>query len=113
MILGADYTFRDDLKHDTVPIELLEGPYKGVVYRYKTVAVKEQNAETATMNFSYELYEMANKTETALRKDKRFEQYIGLILNQLIIDSMEAPLEVPLKEIDEHRTHDPKGNTQE
>ena len=42
MVIGEDYKFRDDLKYDTVPIELLTGPYTGIVLRYTHVAIKEQ-----------------------------------------------------------------------
>lgn len=91
MILGEDYKFRDDMKYDTVPIELLTGPYKGVILRYTQVGVKELEDGTAKLKFQYELYEMGDFTETALRKDYKFEQHAGLILNALILESAEAP----------------------
>ena len=90
MIVGEDFKFRDDFKkEDTVPIEIISGPYKGVVYRYKTVAVKENDDETATLKFDYHLHEMGDFTETKLRKDKVFENYIGLILNRIILEVSE------------------------
>lgn len=90
MILGEDYKFRDDMKHDTVPIELLTGPYKGVILRYTNVAIKEQENDTAKMLFDYELYAMGEHTEVSLRKDTKFLNHIGLVLNSLILESLEG-----------------------
>lgn len=86
MILGEDFKFRDDLKKDTVPIELLLDPFKGIVYRYIKVGIKENNNKTATLKFDYELYEMGDHTETKLRKDKMFTETLGLVLNTLILE---------------------------
>lgn len=91
MILGEDYGFRDDMKEETVPIELLTGPYKGVILRYTTVAIQEQEDNQAKLKFDYELYETGDHTMVGLRKDKVFEQHIGLILNAMILESLEAP----------------------
>lgn len=91
MVLGEDYIFRDDLKEDTVPIELLTGPYKGVTLRYTTVAIQEQENNTAKLKFDYELYETGDHTMVGLRKDDRFQHHIGLILNSMILESLEAP----------------------
>lgn len=91
MNVNEDFKFRDDLKQDTVPIELLTGPYKGVVYRYTKVAVKEKEDDTALMQFDYDIYESGNHVQTQLRKDKTFENHIGLILNQLILEAVDNP----------------------
>lgn len=87
MILEQDFKFRDDIKADTVPIELLTDPYKGVVLRYTNVGVKELENNTAVLQFGYELYEMGDHTETKLRRDKRFQEHAGLVLNALILES--------------------------
>lgn len=91
MILNEDYKFRDDLYEEdkTLPIELLDDPYKGIVLRYSQVAVKEQSDGTAKMQFDYELLEMANHIETALRKDQKFTEYAGLVLNAMILEILE------------------------
>jgi hypothetical protein len=90
MIIGEDFEFKDTLKEDTTPIKLLTGPYKDVVYRYTHMSVQENEDDTATMKFDYELYEMGNYTETSLRKDKRFAEHIGLILNALILEALDS-----------------------
>lgn len=90
MIMGEDYKFRDDMKADTVPIELLTGPYKGVILRYTNVGVKELEDNSAILQFGYELHEMGDHTETKLRKDQQFQEHAGLILNALILESLDA-----------------------
>lgn len=103
MILGEDFRFRDDMKQDTVPIELMLDPYKKIVYRYTKVGVKENDDETATLRFDYELYEMGDHTETKLRNDKRFSETLGLVLNTLILEAGE----------DEHRKDNTEKSDQE
>ena len=91
MIVGEDFRFRDDLKKDTVPIELLLKPYANVVYRYTEIGeVKENKDGTATIKFQYELFDAGQHTETKLRKDKRFEKAIGLVLNRLILEAVQG-----------------------
>jgi translation elongation factor EF-1beta len=94
MIIGEDFIFRDDLSKDkdkTVPIELTSGPYKGVVYRYDIVKVKEQKDGSALLFFEYQLYERPKRmTEKKLRNDKKFTEYLGLVLNRLILEVVDG-----------------------
>lgn len=90
MIIGEDYKFRDDLKHDTVPIEILSGPYKGIVLRYTKVMIKEQERENALIKFDYDLIETNKFKEKKLRQDKLFQEHIGLILNDMILETIES-----------------------
>lgn len=94
MIEPGDFKFRDDLynaaKGETVPLEILLSPYEGVILRFSQVGIKEQENGTAVLQFGYELLETANHTETKLRKDSRFEQSLGLLLNHLILEAAES-----------------------
>lgn len=92
MIIGKDYRLRDDLYEEdkTLPLELLTGPYKGVILRYTTVAIKEMEDNQAKMLFDYELLEMGNHTETSLRRDVKFTEHAGLVLNTMILETLEA-----------------------
>ena len=93
MKINEDFKFRDDMvKEDkeTVPIQLLTGDYNGVILRYTTVEVKENTDGTATMKFAYDLLEMGDHTETSLRKDNVFNQYIGLVLNAMILEAVDG-----------------------
>lgn len=92
MIIGKDYLLRDDLYEEdkTLPIQLLTGPYKGVIIRYTTVAIKEVDDNQAKMLFDYDLLEMGDHTETSLRKDVMFTEHAGLVLNTMILETLEA-----------------------
>jgi len=90
MILGTDWKFRDDMKEDTVPIELLMEPYKGVILRYTRVSINEQADGTARLRFDYELHDPGEHTMIKLRKDEKFNQALGLILNAMILDIADA-----------------------
>ena len=91
MIIGKDYLLRDDLYEEdkTLPIQLLTGPYKDVILRYTTVSIKEMENDQAKMLFDYDLLEMGDHTETSLRKDVKFIQHIGLVLNTMILETLE------------------------
>jgi len=91
MIVGEDFKFRDDIKADTAPIEILTEPYKGVILRYTKVGIKEQEEnDNVLLQFEYELIEMGEHTETKLRRDVKFQEFSGLILNALLLESLEA-----------------------
>jgi hypothetical protein len=91
MIIGKDYLLRDDLYEEdkTLPIQLLTGPYKDVILRYTTVSIKEMENDQAKMLFDYDLLEMGNHTETSLRKDVKFTHHVGLVLNTMILETLE------------------------
>jgi hypothetical protein len=92
MIINQDYQLRDDLYEEdkTLPIELLTGPYKGVILRFTTVSIKEVDDNQAKMLFDYDLLEMGNHTETSLRRDDRFTHHAGLVLNTMILETLES-----------------------
>ena len=92
MIIGEDFRIVErDEKETTLPIELLLLPYKGVIFRYNTVSIKEdKEAQEARLIFTYDLIEMADHVETVLRKDERFNDVLGLILNKMIHETLDA-----------------------
>jgi hypothetical protein len=94
MIDKDDFRFRDDLiskdEVQTVPIEILTGPYKNVIYRYVKVGVKEKEDGEAVLQFLYDLLENGEYSETSLRNDQRFTNHIGLILNHMILETAES-----------------------
>ena len=119
MIDQKDFRFRDDLAKieagDTVPIEILTGPYKDVIFRYVRVSVREKEEGEAVLQYQYELLEMGNHTETQLRKDERFSRHLGVLLNHLILESLEAPgnenRENNSKELDEEPAFYEEGSS--
>lgn len=118
MINSGDFRFRDDIeveKTDTIPIEILTGPYKNVIMRYLKVGIKETDEDTAILQFQYALLEMGDHTETQLRKDPRFEEHLGILLNHLILETAEAEVNADRKddpqELDEERRVYAKGSS--
>lgn len=114
MQINVDYKFRDDLfdsekatLRGTVPLELLLGVYKGVVWRYNEVAISEEFDGTATMKFRYDILEVppeCNKTTEDLEVDPIFTQVLGNILNTLILESvMDADRKDDIEELDSER----------
>jgi hypothetical protein len=89
MILGVDYQFSNVYNTDTSAIELLTEAYKGVIFRFTNVGVRENDDGTATLRFSYEILSPGKFKEEKLRDDQYFEQHLGLILNTLILDIAE------------------------
>lgn len=89
MILGIDYRFSNVYNTDTSAIELLTEAYKGVIFRYTNVGVKENEDETATLKFAYEILSSGKFKEKLLREDRYFQEHLGLILNSLILDIAE------------------------
>jgi hypothetical protein len=101
MILGTDYQFRDEYKTDTVPIEILTGPHKGVIFRYLNVRVVENEDGTAKIGFGYDLLDRNGFTETTLANNKHFQEFLGLVLNQLILDVTEYDVANRKNDLDE------------
>lgn len=92
--VGEDYRFRDEMfnpdSKDTIPIEILTEPYKGVILRYTRVGVKELENGTALLQFEYDMIDAGQHTETKLRKDERFHKHLGILLNHMILESLEG-----------------------
>ena len=112
MELGTDYKFRDDLfnaKEDgsTVPIELILDPFAGVVYRYTTVRFKLGEDDIPRLQFDYEIIQTNDLSMMTLRKNQKFNDAVGLILNTLLLDASEA------EGASETRTDDTKEPDQE
>lgn len=90
MILGTDFRFSNVYDTDTTAIELLTEAYKGVIFRFTNVGIRENPAEDeAVLRFQYEILSPGKFKEELLRKDKYFESHLGLILNTLILDIAE------------------------
>ena len=112
MEMGTDFKFRDDLfnvKEDgsTVPIELTLDPFAGVVYRYTTVTFKVGEDDIPRLLYDYEIIQTNDLSMVTLRKNKKFNTMLGLILNTLLLDSSEA------EGVSETGTNDTKEPDQE
>ena len=95
MEMGKDYSFRDDLfnpKEDgsTVPIEILIEPFVGVVYRYTTVGFKVDENDIPRLQYDYEIIKTNDLSMITLRKNQKFNDVLGLILNAMLLDLGDA-----------------------
>lgn len=88
MIIGEDFKFREDLDGDTVPIEILVEQFKGVVFRFTEVGFREDGDGTGRLKFQYDIHDPADFSELKLRKSAEFQTFLGLILNSLILETV-------------------------
>ena len=91
MEVGKDFSFRDDLfnaKEDgtTCPIELTIDPFNGIVYRYTTVRFKVDENDIPRLQYDYEIIKTNDLSMMTLRKNQKFNEILGLILNTLLLD---------------------------
>ena len=112
MEAGTDFKFRDDLfnakeEGTTCPIELILDPFAGVVYRYTTVRFKLGEDDIPRLQFDYEIIQTNDLSMMTLRKNQKFNDAVGLILNTLLLDASEA------EGASETRTDDTKEPDQE
>src|SRR5665213_721108 len=97
MKLNEDYRFRPDLaeqdEKSTLPIEILIGKYKGIVFRFTAVKLEEQaELGVANLKFGFEIMEVPySGTETPshaeMKKDILFQKIAGLVLNALLLEN--------------------------
>ena len=114
MEAGTDYKFRDDLfdakeEGTTCPIELMLDPFEGVVYRYTTVRFKLDEDDIPKLQFDYEIVKTNDLSMITLRKNQKFNDVVGLILNTLLLDAADSQNGMDI----ETRTDDTKEPNQE
>jgi hypothetical protein len=95
MEAGNDYIFRDDLfdvkqEGTTCPIELKLDPFDGVVYRYTTVKFKVGEDDIPRLIYDYEIIKTNDLSMVTLRKNEKFNNTVGLILNSLLLDAADS-----------------------
>jgi hypothetical protein len=100
MIEGLDYCFiypKDD--GSAVHIRLLEGPYKGTIFKYGKVKFKEENDQIYLL-FAYDVLESTVDKPKKLEKDINFKDYLGDLLVEIMGSNIEQEV------IDEAGTND-------
>jgi hypothetical protein len=89
MVEGLDYCYiypKDDAQ--SVHIRLLEGPYKGTIYKYGKVKFEEIN-EQMHLLFGYDVLESPVLKPAKLEKDDTFKNYIGDLLVEIMSSNIE------------------------
>jgi hypothetical protein len=104
MFENEDYILRDELTgpDETTAIEIASDTiWKGVTYRYTAVTfVEDPETGKANMRFGFNIIDPAGFTEEEIRSDVGFTNYIGTILNSLILEYVSLPEEEVVE--DEH-----------
>jgi hypothetical protein len=88
MIEGLDYCFiypKDD--KTTVHIKMLDGEYKDTVFKFGKVKILEQD-DGPHLHFSYDVLESKVKKPKKLQHDKKFQQYVGDMLVELMTENI-------------------------
>jgi len=102
MIEGVDFCYiypKDD--GTAVHIKLLEGTYKGTIFKYGKVKFKEEN-EQVYLLFAYDLLESPIDKPRKMEKDTAFKNYLGDLLVEIMGSNIEQEV------IDETGTNDIK-----
>ena len=86
-VLGLDFRFRDDLSKDdpqgTVAIEVLKSEYKGVIFRFTRVSIREEG-QVARFRWEYEFIQAPGHSMKKLRDDTTFNKFLGFILRTIV-----------------------------
>jgi len=102
MIEGIDYCFIYSKDDNTLTnIKLLEGEYKGTVFKFGKVKIKEE-IDGPHLHFAFDVLESTVKKPKKLQNDVNFKQYLGDLLVELMTDNIDEEI------IDETRTDDIK-----
>ena len=92
-ITSSDYTLVEN-EHSELSqfygVKYLTGKWKNVIVVYGKVSVKEDREnDQAKMSFTYSIQDPADFDLEALRKDADFNNYIGEVLQFIIMDGLE------------------------
>lgn len=92
--LDINYKFIDFPETDLTGIEILIGPYSGVVYYYTNANVVEEGY-MARLKFGYMIVNSGKHDRLSLEKDENFVIMMGDILSEIIL--MDGQFESPRK----------------
>ena len=107
MIEGIDYCYiYPKNEKDVTHIKLLDGPYKGTVFKYGKVSIKEINGQ-GHLIFSYDVLESPVSKPKKLNRSEQFKQVAGDLLVEIMTSNMDQEF------IDENRTDDFEESDQE
>tara|TARA_B110000977_G_C10925783_1_gene435020 strand:- start:333 stop:677 length:345 start_codon:yes stop_codon:yes gene_type:complete len=89
-ITSNDYSFVENDSVDFYGVSIKTRAYKGVVVVYGSVSIKESpELDIATLSFNYNIQDPASWDHDKLRADEDFNNYLGDLLQHIILDSLE------------------------
>lgn len=88
-ITHDSYSFVEkDVDDDQWYVQLKEGDYSGVVYKYGKIQVKERDYDQAQLQFQYAIIECPDHLDRSeLQTDEVFMNTLGDVLTHIIEDS--------------------------
>jgi hypothetical protein len=92
-----EYKFKDEdmLNHDTCPIEILEGEYKGISYKYGKISLNETPEGELMVNMDII---MIKAPEGFDQQEKNFTQTVGEIFVDIVEKNVVADQSVDLED---------------
>ena len=97
---GVDYEFLEDRillevydideKSTSTPIRILaDNKYNDIIYCYGKTNISAISDTDGTLQFQYRVLNKTDEEIAELRTDKDFTQYLGEILNSIILDDLD------------------------
>ena len=95
MVKVPEYKFAESLADglDTCPVEILDGEFKGIIYRYGKISLNE--LDNGELSVSMDIT-MITAPENFDQQDKIFTQTIG----EIFVDIIEKNSAVPKEQVD-------------
>lgn len=95
------FVYVESRKSGVTALKLTDGPYKGIIYSYGKVSFDEEG-DTCKLNFDYEIQDASSTNYVT----EEFEQYIGDLLQFIIMDQLQKNEVVYTGGTDENRDKD-------
>ena len=90
-VTAKDYSIVENENSPLSGVLLKTGTWKDVMVVYGQVGIKEDpNLDMATLSFNYTVQDPAEFSIEELDKDESFKNYLGAILQYIIMDSLAA-----------------------
>jgi hypothetical protein len=83
MVKVPEYKFKDEeiIGHDTCPIEIMEGPYSGIIYKYGKISMSETESGELSVNMDITI---VKAPEGFNQQEKTFTQTVGEIFVDIV-----------------------------
>lgn len=82
---APDYRYVDEITEGNVPIEIIDGHYKGIVLRYDRVVLEEKN-DNLHFDYDYDIIENPNEEEVTEELRDVFTNILLSVLEEQITD---------------------------
>jgi single-stranded DNA-specific DHH superfamily exonuclease len=97
MAKAPDYKFKDEMfdGRDNCPIEILDGEYKGIIFRYGKISLKETDDGNMEVNMNISI---VSSPEGFNKESEQFTQIVGEIFSDIVEKNIQE--EQTLEQVD-------------